>query len=207
MTTGLAGSGSLSLQQQAVQRVRSTFGELKKEDTLFTQAQNQQDAVSEILKAVKEKYGHRRSKRRALVEKFERYTQWLQNFSDIVDTLAQTQAGIGCPVWAPIKLVLQVSLSSARQQHSCCSQLIKKDLLLTRFKTSQWHSDVAEHILSMIQIISNALPRLDLYEQLKTDASLQAALLNVYSDVLDFSLRVLRFVKRNTLGNSACPLI
>ena len=181
----------LSLQQQAVQRVRSRFGELKEEDTLFTEAQNQQDAVAQILKAMKNKYDHRRSKRRGLVEKFERYTQWLQNFSEIVDTLVQTQAGIGCPVWAPIKLVLQVSLklSGART------------LLLMRFKTSQWHSDVAEQTLSMIQIIFDTLPRLDLYEQLKTDASLRAALLHIYSDVLDFSLCVIRFVKRNTLGN------
>ena len=201
MPPGLVEPGNLSLQQQAVQRVRSTFGELKKGDALFAQAQDQQDAVSEILKVVKEKYDRRRSKRRALVEKFERYIQWLQNFSEIVDTLAQTQAGIGCPVWAPIKVILQVSLSSAPHPDNCSSQSIKIILLLTTLKTSQWHSDVAEQILSMIQIISNALPRLDLYEQLKTDASLQDALLNVYSDVLDFSLRVLRFVKRNTLGN------
>jgi hypothetical protein len=43
-----------------------------------------------------------------LIKKFEQYTTWLQNFSGVVDVVAQTQAGIGCPVWAPVKFVLEV---------------------------------------------------------------------------------------------------
>ena len=110
MSTSSTEAESQSLQQKAVERVRSALGNLKDEDALFTQAQNQPDAVSEILKTLKQKYDGQHSKRRTntIVRKFEQYTQWLQNFSEIVDTLAQTQAGIACPIWAPIKFVLQV---------------------------------------------------------------------------------------------------
>jgi hypothetical protein len=62
-----------------------------------------------MVKALKSKYdSHRRRKRFALAQKFEQYTQWLQNFSGVVDVVVQTQAGIGCPIWAPVKFVLQV---------------------------------------------------------------------------------------------------
>ena len=75
-------------------------------------------------------------------------------------------------------------------------------IILRSFKVSQWHSDVAEQILSLIKLIYDNLPRLDIYEGLSQDGALQAALLNVYCDVLEFSLHILRFVKRHTIGAS-----
>ena len=44
------------------------------------------------------------------MEMVQKYTAWLQNISDVVDVAVQTKAEIGCPLWAPIKLVLKVSM-------------------------------------------------------------------------------------------------
>jgi hypothetical protein len=97
-----------TLQQQAVERAKSAFGTLKGEDVLYAQILLQGDSVSEIVKVLKQKYDCQRKKRRFIVEKFEQYTQWLQNFAGVIDIAVQTQAGIVCPVWAPIRAVLQV---------------------------------------------------------------------------------------------------
>ena len=61
-----------------------------------------------MVEALKLKYDFHRKKSSAVAQKFEKYTMWLQNFSGVIDVVAQTQAGIGCPVWAPVKFVLQV---------------------------------------------------------------------------------------------------
>jgi hypothetical protein len=100
---------SLTLQQHAVEEARLTFAKLPGEDALFQQCVSQDDAVIEMVNGLQRKYkSHRRKKSSLLVERFERYTTWLQNFSGVVDVVAQTEAGIGCPIWAPVKFVLQV---------------------------------------------------------------------------------------------------
>ena len=106
--TGLATADIKTLQQQAVERACSTFGTLAGENALFAQVKTQGDAVAEMLKILKLKYECHRNKRRTIVERFEKYTQWMQNLTGVFETLAQTQAGIACPIWAPVKLVLQV---------------------------------------------------------------------------------------------------
>ena len=100
-------ASSTSLQQQAIERARSAYTELKAQCTDLALGATGEDVVSEMIKILKQKSELRR-KRRTIAQKFEQYTQWLQNFSGIVDVVVQTQAGIGCPVWAPIKLALQV---------------------------------------------------------------------------------------------------
>ena len=106
--TGLVTADTRTLQQQAVERARSAFGALADGDALFAQVNTQNDVVAEMLKTLKLRYGYHRNKRRTIVEKFEKYTRWMQNLTGVFETLAQTQAGIACPIWAPIKLVLQV---------------------------------------------------------------------------------------------------
>ena len=173
MSTSVPLTDSRPLQQVAVERARSAFASLKGTDNLFSQVQDQNNAISDILGALQRKYESHGRKRRAILETFERYTQWLQNFSGIIDVVVQTQAGIGCPIWAPLKLVLQ---------------------------TSAWRSDVAKHIIDMIQTISGQLPRLAIYEKLMHhDITLQTALLDLYSEVLGFSIRILQFVKGRVL--------
>ena len=47
----------------------------------------------------------------------------------------------------------------------------------------------------MIEIMKDTLPRLSLYEQLSHDAALQVSLLNVYTDILEYALQILRFIR------------
>lgn len=98
----------------------------------------------------KQKRIHSKKKSTKLVERFERYTLWIQGMGSIIDVAVQTQAGIACPVWAPIKFILQVS----------------KDA-----------SHAAEQVLRMIETISECLPRLEISEKLADkDAILSATL-------------------------------
>ncbi len=48
------------------------------------------------------------------LSKLEKYTTWLQNMSAVVDVAVQTQAGFGCPLWAPIKFILKVNVPLRR---------------------------------------------------------------------------------------------
>lgn len=110
-----------------------------------------------------------------MLDAFQRYTAWLRNFSSVVDVVVQTEAGVGCPVWAPIKFVLQIS--------DC-------------------HADVAEQIENMIQLMFDNLPRLEIYQSLNDEPVLKTALLNIFSDVVDFCVRILRDLGRPKLGES-----
>ena len=67
---------------------------------------------ADILSAIEQKcQSYKKRKSTKFLEKVQKHTAWLQNISEAVDIAVQTQAGIGCPLWAPIKLVLKVSLS------------------------------------------------------------------------------------------------
>jgi hypothetical protein len=51
----------------------------------------------------------------------------------------------------------------------------------------------------MIQTISDNLPRLSIYEKLNHDPALQTALLNIYTDVVEFSVRIFQYLKHPTI--------
>ena len=57
-----------------------------------------------------------------------------------------------------------------------------------------------EKVLNLIQKIAECLPRFEIYEILQEDAALQVALLNVFADVVEFSVRAAHFFQRGTLG-------
>ncbi|PMD64205.1 uncharacterized protein K444DRAFT_506864, partial [Hyaloscypha bicolor E] len=163
-----------SLQKQAIEKARSSFSRLPTEDVIFQQCINQADTIPDVVKSViqtSHSYKSRRST--GLLRKFEQHTQFLQNVSDIVDIVVQTQAGIGCPLWAPIKFVLKVS----------------KD-----------HAQAAEQILNLIEVISENHPRFEVYGKLPPSPILQTALLNIFTDVVEFSVRAFRFFRRSALG-------
>jgi hypothetical protein len=52
----------------------------------------------------------------------------------------------------------------------------------------------------MIQTISDNLPRFHIYERLHSDAVLQLALLNIFTDVVEFCAVAFQYFRRNTLG-------
>ncbi|KAF2189335.1 hypothetical protein K469DRAFT_748014 [Zopfia rhizophila CBS 207.26] len=162
-----------SLQRQAVENARSAFLRLPNGDALFQQSIAQADTVPEIMKMATQNYHLFKNKRTTQVlQKLQQNTLWLQNFSGVVDVVVQTQAGIGCPLWAPLKFVLQIS---------------------------KYHTLVVEQIVTMIQTISDSLPRFQIYEKLHPDPILQTALLNVFTDVVEFSLRASLYFRGSAL--------
>ena len=68
--------------------------------------------LAEVLNMVERRCQSSQKKKSAkFLENLQKHTAWLQNIGDVVDVAVQTQAVIGCPVWAPIKLILKVNLS------------------------------------------------------------------------------------------------
>jgi hypothetical protein len=105
---GLTVASSL-LQQQAIEKARTVFQKLPGGDTTFQQCVNHADSIPQIVESLLIQNKKNQTKQATrLLEKFEKYTLWLQGMSDAIDIVVQTQAGIGCPVWAPIKYVLMV---------------------------------------------------------------------------------------------------
>lgn len=65
---------------------------------------------------------------------------------------------------------------------------------------SDFHATVAEQITTMIQTITDNLPRFELYKKLQADPSLQAALLNIFSDIVEFCVVAYKHFSRGSLG-------
>lgn len=66
----------------------------------------------------------------------------------------------------------------------------------------------AEQILSLVQVLSGNLPRLELYERLHDDPQFKLSLVEVFSDVLEFAVAAYRFINRRTHGICATtPII
>ncbi|MCJ1411392.1 hypothetical protein MMC19_005481 [Ptychographa xylographoides] len=161
------------LQREAIDRAHTAFSRLNKGDVIFQQCMTQEETLVEVVESVLQKcQSHRKKKSSRFLQKFQSYTLWLQNMGSVVDVAVQAQAGIGCPVWAPIKLVLKVSNDD---------------------------SEAVERILNIIQKIAECLPRFEIYENLQEDPVLQVALLNVFTDVVEFSVRAAHFFQRGTI--------
>ena len=64
------------------------------------------------------------------------------------------------------------------------------------------HSKATEQVSNLLESITESLPRLEVYEKLQSDSILQAALLNIFTDVVDFSVRAFHFFRQGTLGMS-----
>jgi hypothetical protein len=59
---------------------------------------------------------------------------------------------------------------------------------------------VVEQASNLIQITSEYLPRLEIYERLQSDPILQTALLNVFTDIVEFSVKAYHYFGRGPLG-------
>lgn len=62
------------------------------------------------------------------------------------------------------------------------------------------HSKATEQVSNLLESITESLPRLEVYEKLQSDKILQVALLNIFTDVVDFSVRAIQFFRRGTIG-------
>ncbi len=86
----------------------------------------------------------------------------------------------------------------------CASTTLKcKKRSKHRFiQISNDHSKATEQVSNLLESITENLPRLEVYEKLQSDNILQVALLNIYTDVVDFSVRAFQFFQQRTLGMS-----
>ncbi|VUC20488.1 unnamed protein product [Clonostachys rosea] len=89
-----------------------------------------------------------------------------------MDGAVQSRADLLCPVWAPIQLLLLAS---------------------------NFHAQVDQQITTIIEIITESLPRLELYKKLESDKGLQIALLNIFTDIVEFCAVTYKYFKRGTL--------
>lgn len=99
-----------ALEAQAIKDARSAFSKLPNGDAVFRQCIEQEETLLQVLEKVSQKrHLYEKKKSTKLLKGFQKYTLWLQNMGSVIDVVVQTQAGIGCPVWAPVKFVLKVS--------------------------------------------------------------------------------------------------
>ena len=67
-------------------------------------------------------------------------------------------------------------------------------------QVSDNHIQAAEMILRLVQTISENMPRFNVYEELLPDPALDVALLQIFTDVVEFSVLSLRYFERRRLG-------
>ena len=164
------GALTTTLKQQAIDRARSCFSLLPRDQKVFQECIDGSQSLEDVVRSAVTAHQEYKSKQSTrILDGFQIYSLWLRNMSSAVDIAVQTQAGIACPVWAPLKFVLQVSGD---------------------------HFHAAEQVLRLIRTISEALPRLEVYEKLGEEPALQFALLEVFTDVVEFSVRAVRYFKR-----------
>ena len=97
------------LQKQAIEEAKSIYSRLPHGNSLLRQSLEGKETLAEVLKVVEQKcQAHKRKKSTKYLAKLQKHTTWLQNISGVVDVAVQSQAGIGCPLWAPVKFVLKV---------------------------------------------------------------------------------------------------
>ncbi|PMD29123.1 TPR-like protein [Hyaloscypha variabilis F] len=159
-------SGSES-QKQAIDKAKAAFAKLPGGDRLFQQCVNDQGTVLEVVEALHKQCAiHKRKKFTRILESFRRYTSWMNSISGSVNVAIQPSLGIACPLWAPIKFVLKVS---------------------------EDHLEAAEQTLAVIELISGNLSRLDVYERLHDDIRFKTALIDVFTEVVEFAVRAYQY--------------
>ncbi|KAF1998512.1 hypothetical protein P154DRAFT_564670 [Amniculicola lignicola CBS 123094] len=162
-----------ALQDEASARAQVAFQKLPHGDALFQQCASGNISIDTVLETLRHKAASSRRKKSArLLDTFHRTTAWMLNIAPSIDVAVNTSAGIACPIWAPIKFVLMAVRENAT---------------------------AVENILDVIQDIADNLPRLDLYKQFQGDPTFQAALVNLFADITEFSTRAYQFFKRKSI--------
>ncbi|KAL6867051.1 hypothetical protein J3F83DRAFT_739828 [Trichoderma novae-zelandiae] len=165
--------GPMSPEQRAIADAKSLFLQLNSGDQLFKSCVSQATSVSHLVQYVdEENRKHERKASSKLLDKFQRNTEGLQSLSSVIELAVQAKADCLCPLWAPVKFILQISKS---------------------------HSLVVHSITAMVQVLTENLARLELYQNLQNDPSMQTELLRIFNDVTSFCVKALVFFQRRTL--------
>lgn len=84
----------------------------------------------------------------------------------------QSKADFLCPIWAPIRFVLKVS---------------------------EDHTRATEQILLLLETLDRAIIHVNIYEELEPDGEISAALLGLWSDIVDYCIRASQHYGRRTV--------
>lgn len=118
------------LRADAVRSAKAAFDQLPRGDAIFQQCLQDRDPIGAVVEILSnDSRTLRRKKSTRFLLQFQRYTQWLKNISSVVDTAVQTQAGLLCPIWAPLKFILQVS-------HKMENVMVTQLRHISRFQTT-----------------------------------------------------------------------
>ncbi|KKY18716.1 putative nacht domain protein [Diplodia seriata] len=153
--------------KQAVEKAKDAFSRLPNGDQVFLKCINSPFSIVEAVEEIQASQKGRKSAR--VLEGLQKYTSWLQNLSSVVDVAVQTQAGVTCPVWAPLKFVLQVVQDNSR---------------------------ASEEIARLLETLAGCIRKIQLFEELGLDPTLQIPLLELFADVVDFSVKALEYFGR-----------
>ncbi|KKP03085.1 hypothetical protein THAR02_04801 [Trichoderma harzianum] len=144
-------------EQKAITNAKSLFAQLNDGDQLFQSCVSQTTSISQLVQYVdEEQRKHKNKASSKLLAQFQRNTDGLQSLSSITELAVQVKADCFCPLWAPVKLILQMSKS---------------------------HSSVVYHITAMVEILTENLSRMELYQNLQRDPNMQTELLQIFNDV------------------------
>lgn len=99
----------MSPEQKAITNAKSLFTQLNSGDQLFQSCVSQTTSISHLVQYVdEEQRTHRNKASSKLLEQFQRNTEGLQSLSSIIELAVQIKADCFCPLWAPVKFILQV---------------------------------------------------------------------------------------------------
>ncbi|KAL7819460.1 hypothetical protein V8C44DRAFT_138759 [Trichoderma aethiopicum] len=167
-----AAGGLMSPEQKAITEAKSLFLQLNNGGQLFKDCVSQATSVSHLVQYVEdENRKHARKSSSRLLEKFQRNTEGLQSLSSVIELAVQAKADCLCPLWAPVKFILQISKS---------------------------HSLVVHNITAMVQVLTENLSRIELYQNLQNDPDMQTELLRIFNDVTSFCVKALVFFQSRT---------
>lgn len=97
------------LQDEAINRAKAAYAKLPNGNEILSRCRASSNPIDELVKQLEEKHQQRKSKKLSrLLHCFYRNTAVLHNYSKIIDVVVQTEAGLGCPIWAPVKFILEV---------------------------------------------------------------------------------------------------
>ncbi|PTB59161.1 hypothetical protein M431DRAFT_527725 [Trichoderma harzianum CBS 226.95] len=163
---------AMTPEQKAITNAKSLFEQLNNGDQLFQSCVSQTTSISQLIKYVdEEQHKHKNKASSRLLEQFQRNTEGLQSLSSIIELAVQVKADCFCPLWAPVKLILQISKS---------------------------HSHVVHHIIAMVEVLTENMSRMELYQNLQRDPNMQTELLQIFNDVAGFCVESLAFFQRRT---------
>jgi hypothetical protein len=164
----------IDLLREAVQHAKEAFARLPQGDEIF---QRCMASTSSLIEVVDEAYASQKSKKSArLLEGFHKHTLWLQKLSPTIEVAVQTQAGIACPAWAPVKFVLLVVGNNAK---------------------------ASQEILEVLNTISRSVDELNILQELHLELDVQTPLINLFADIVEFAILALKHFHSWSFGTCA----